>query len=1010
MINEDKDFKKVSDNDFYAGGQTIATEVASVTTREIQLIDAPNTDKFMQVDIPEAYRVDAKPFIERPFFVGSVVFSTSNTRYSLLSTPIKFLPGDIARSNSSLLNMFKMAAYGRPDLVLNISLAGTITHAGCILAAVLPPLPAYPVANDVRTLINTALTGPYAFLNANEATSVALPVPWYCNTDLATLDMEDVPTSTVDITQINGNYGTLVFIVMNPLAVSTGSSTSLNIVIEACFKHFDMVVPTPRFVTWTSQSGKRSARNPNYEYSQPEDENDDAETTIAKRKWPKIGFSRTTIAGMLTTVSVLSLLSRLIMTVVGEEELPETVCEPKFAPQGFKPQGLGTAISGLFDTVAGGLKKVTGDAIDAGRGWVRDWTGLHNPNDPTIHQRNVVTSTNFMNNVDVPQFFEKLDPDATFNRVTKEPLFGTDLDEMAISHIVQKDQYIGTFTVSSTDAVGKCMWIRPISPFQGGYGPAPGNTGRACANNLELMHSLHRGWRGTLRLKIQSVMNNKQQVKLKVLKFYNPSVNSLTAYPTYSSAANAPSHLLEYTQGGQMHQVELPYLNRNDIQACTNNMDAEALLHGLYYVYVAQPLVTSDGSPSTVQFNVYMSGGPDLTFFGYTTSNTYHGDFNLYSNPSATGSLPATFLPSISVATNSNLVKLADNETYWAEDGPAFYTATRKLAAKIQADVSTDEKLDDFIKQLYIVDGRVLGYHKKAGWKAQSGKIKVMNEAQDQHHSVRRDEAHEELGHLTRLKPNIDIRPLVRRMYKSATTEMTIAANASGVLNVPLAAIVGEIPWFWAYSPIETISRMYYGKNVGFKFRLILYHTGSREKQVPDLNTITARAYYLPQNLNTLSTTRTVVNATTNQLAFNSYIAPSPAGEVPLTCCVVGRERSDVSITYEFTVPNTSFYKFLGSPEKFKNFASAAAPNQLSTLDFGGLVIQIINTHQEFQAALAMEMFVGLTDESRFGFHSIAPPFVVKKGGDSYYLGSSTSVNAPASANLNNFVYRGGYA
>ena len=541
MEHEDKEFKAISNNDFQQGGQTLQTEVASITTREIQVIDAPNTDKFMEVDIPEAYRVDAKPFIERPFYVGSVTFSTSNARYSLLSTPIKFLPGDIARSNSSLLNMFKMAAYGRPDLVLNISIAGTITHAGCILAAVLPPLPQYPTSSNVKTLINTAMSGPHAFLNANEATSITLPVPWYCNTDLATLDMENVPSSSVDITSINGNYATLVFIVMNQLAVSSGSSTSLNIVIEACFKHFDMVVPTPRFVTWAVQSGRKKKKemgfaNPAYE--------DYIAKTIAttvdqgnKRKY-RIDVQKLVILGGIATS--LATIARLLLNAFAED-----------APT-FKPESLGSSISGLFDTIAGGVKKVTGDAIDAGREWVRGWTGLHNPNDPTVTQRIITMGTNFHNNVDVAQYFEKLDPDATFDRITKEPLFGTDLDEMAITHITQKDQYLGTFTVNTTDAVGKLLWIRPISPFQGGYATS-NNEGRSCANNLELLHSLHRGWRGSLNIKIQSVMNNKQQVKLKVLKFYNPSVNVLQSYPTYASSANAPSHLLEYTQGGQMH-------------------------------------------------------------------------------------------------------------------------------------------------------------------------------------------------------------------------------------------------------------------------------------------------------------------------------------------------------------------------------------------------------------------------------------------------------------------------
>jgi hypothetical protein len=1006
MEHEDRKFKEVANNDFNQGAQTIQTEVASITTREIQVIDAPNTDKFMVVDIPEAYRVDAKPYIERPFYVGSVEFTTSNARYSLLTTPIKFLPGDIARSNTSLLNMFKMAAYGRPDLVLNVSLAGTITHAGCILAAILPPLPQYPTSTDVRTLINTAMSGPHAFLNANEATSVTLPVPWYCNTDLATLDMEDVATSSVDITTINGNYATLVFIVLNQLAVSTGSTTTLNIVIEACFKHFDMVVPTPRFVTWATQSGrkKKSMLNPVYEDYLEDAILKEEMQTIKRRKFT-LDARKLMLLG--SVASSLALIARFVVGVVAEESTA------------FKAESLSSGISGLFDTIASGVKRVAGDAVDAGREWVRGWTGLHNPNDPTATQRILTMNTNFHNNIDVAQYFEKLDPDATFDRITKEPLFGTDLDEMAITHITQKDQYIGTFTVSTTDIVGKLLWIRPISPFQGGYGAANAG-GRICANNLELLHSLHRGWRGSLKLKIQSVMNNKQQVKLKVLKFYNPSVKVLQAYPTYASSANAPSHLLEYTQGGQSHEVDLPFLNRNDIQPCCENLDSEAIMHGLYYIYVAQPLVVSDGSPTTVQFNVYMAGGSDLTFYGYTTSNTYHEDFSLFTPipPAVTKQLPQTNLQTEkSVLTgkvhdqpDDTLITLSEKEQFWAEDGGAYTENVTKLAARLKVDVSSDDKRDKFVSKLHVVGGRVVGYMRDKAWKGQSGKVEVMNKPQDQHPSVRRDDKSSNVTHFNRLKPNIDIRPLIRRMYKSATTSSRIERYSSIVQQIPLGSIVGELPWSWAYSPIETLSRMYYGKNCGFKVRVVVHNVSNDEPENSiNMDNFVGRAYYLPQNINTLQPSRTIAAASVNAAAFSSYVSPSSLGEVPLTASVVARDLVQRSVTYEFVVPNTCFYKYLGSPEKFKNFGSSVLPVSLSTLDFGSIVFQMVNLGSK-NLDLGIELFVGLTDESRMGFHTIAPPFAVYKGSNCYYLGNNTSATGTISSTLNTFVYRGGYA
>jgi len=202
-----------------------------------------------------------------------------------------------------------------------------------------------------------------------------------------------------------------------------------------------------------------------------------------------------------------------------------------------------------------------------------------------------------------------------------------------------------------------------------------------------------------LKITIQSVMNNKQQCKLKVIKLYNPSVRVTSAYPTYQSIANAPTHLLEFTQGGQEHQVDLPYLCRNDITPCANNMDFEALFHGMYYIYVAQPLVKSDSSPDEIEFNVFIEGCPDLTFYGYSTSNTYHANFQVIPEPTSR---------------DSDLV-----------------------------------------------------------FEAQSGNsMKVMNEpqSQDKEHVV--DTKDVQLTHLTRLMPTLDIRPFIRRMYKSDVREV----------------------------------------------------------------------------------------------------------------------------------------------------------------------------------------------------------------------------------------------
>jgi len=1067
------------------------TTVAKVTTREIQKIDTPFNDYFTKIDMPDAFRVDARSFIERPFFVDEVVFSDTDTRYKFLNPNVKFLPGDIARSNPSLLNMFKMASYGRPDLVLSISMAGTITHAGVVLVGILPPLPTY-VSNAFPTfnkrLINTLLTGPHAFLHANEATSIALKVPWYCNTDMATTDMETTPgyVPTLDITETNGNYGTIVYMVLNPLQPSTGSTKSLKIVVEACFKNFDLAVPTPRFVTWNAQMqtkklSKRVIYNPTY------DDFDRLAEEHGITEWRRMTLPRRVrfmkavrkylpfVSGALSLSAVF--IRVLFMIISGDDPtiLPDSMDmdpTPILRPidrivrvtdtiDDMQPQsgmlkevysGVSSAATGLLDSAAAGVKTVFGDAIDAGRKWIRDYTGLHNPNVPNVQERVINTQTNFINNVDAPQFFEKLDPYADFNRIVKEPIFGSDVDEMAISHIVAKKQFVGSFKLNINDGTGKMLWSRPISPFQGGINNQDG--GILCANNLELLHSFSRGWRGGLKLTLQSVMNNKQQCKLRVIKMYNPSVKAASAYPAYSSIVNAPTHLLEFTQGGQEHVIDLPYLCRNDITPCGANMDFEALFHGIYYVYVAQPLVVSDSSPTEIEFNVYLSGDTNLTFYGYTTASTYFGAYGVFPLPSSAlrESAPRMVsFPRTQIIQPVQFFKTAHNKDLFTQ--LAFSKIFSVKNSKEEWDTKTMEQYQKFcdlndtkvrfqlanekynkLKEILgtqfnevinswsynavglclkanigglsdDIRSRIVLLLGNTNLQAQSS-IRVMNEPQKQHNVTRMEDKDLQLGHMNRLMPTLDIRPFIRRMYKSQTYPFIQDADTYSTTAIPLSSFIGEDPSESSYTPIDTFSRMYYGKTVGFKFRLAVSLDKILNETVEDVSQLPLRVYYLPQNLNSFTPTRTVLGATPAPNAIPSGLTASKG--IPLPFQIVEKESNGSRAVYEFTIPDTSFYKFMGGPNKFYPPTAGVVLPVLSQADFGSLLISIENITSSKTAIASLEFFVGLTDESRFGYHVMAPAFLVNKE-ESLYLGTNSNTSTPPLSTLNPYIYRGGF-
>nr|WPR18048.1 MAG: capsid protein [Chemarfal virus 134] len=875
----------------------------------------------------------------------------------MLPLTYTLLPGDIIRSNPSLLSAMKIASYYRADLVLNISVAGTITHSGCVLAAVLPPTPAPFNNNSHRDLINTCLSGPHAYLYANEATSVNITVPWYCNSDMATLDMELAsPTykPSVDITPINGNYATLALMVLNPLRPSQGSSTDVSIVIEACFKHLDMVVPTPRYVEWKAES----------------------------------------LEGLVTT-----------------------------------SKGIG---KGLLDSLSSGAKKVVGDAIDTARQAIFGWTGLHNPNIATIKERLINTNRNFPNTVDSSQYFEKLDPYTEYNRIVKQPLFGTTIDEMRIRHIVSKKQMIGTFSVTTSDVVGKLLWSRPISPYQGGLDPRD----PYIANNIELMHFLSRAWRGKLNLHITSVMNNKQQVKLKVIKMYNPSISAQTGNPVYKTVANAPSHLIEYTQGGQEQTITLPFLCRNDLIPCARDFNFEAIFHGMYYIYVAQPLVVSDGSPVAIEFNVFISGGDDLTFYGYSTEKAQVLGFDQFVVTPLAKTLQSSIAKnnnkreSKSIIGQKQEVPLIKHNTHVARaegipiNQEPKVSLPRNLHKKKAENVKAQSlqsvstvNISEIIHDWKALDSPNIPVNSKRVYKCifqcVSESLTVMNEPQTQDDSSMKQDAVVDLNHVDRLAPNVDIRPYIRRMYRFAGYSTPVPAATSNSFTLPLSAIVGEDPVLRGDTSTPTIllSNMYYGKTVGFKFQIkttILNTDFTFNTSAMMLN-----CRFVPPNMNYLQSNNTVVQSTINLGNDDANpFATSSNGFYPFNFQLtpVHVNENNKSMLYEFVIPDVTFYKFMGGPNKLATAFTLFT--LLSTYDFGNLILTINNVSTK-DLTVGLQVFAGLTDESRMGHHVIAP--LVKVGAlpdgtvQTLYGGNPNGVFQQPLAARSPYLYKGGF-
>jgi hypothetical protein len=462
--------------------------------------------------------MDFSRIYEKPYLIDTEVWSTSTAVNTLLN-PI-FLPSAML-SNTTAKIPFDMSCLYRMNGCVMVQVSGTIQHQGLILVGVVP-FDAPPTTNP-----NQLLMGPHAFLNANEATSVCIELPYYSRHHLN-------KTNAVNANMIGDNnrdFARVDFYVMSPLRTTDTGTSSITITTYIKLNNSEFYIPK--------------------------------------------------------------------------------VTPGNYAPQSFTSD-LYKIPTKIFDGLATGAKMVTGDFIDALRSGLRAYTGFHNPNSPAINQRVIRSEVNFLNNVDQPTLYEKLDPFAQHDRIVRDYQFSSSQDEMDMRYILSKPVWLGKFGISTTTPAGKVLFNIPISPMVeyanvNYYSP------------MRLAYESSRYWRGSLRLHIQAVSTNFHFTKILLVKDYISNSLSLTTTLTMGTVHNMPTDTLEFSGGGQIQTIELPFCAQDEQLECTRDVFRNGIQHGIVHGYLVQPLVTSGAVPTSIEFHVYMSGGGDFQFYGYST-------------------------------------------------------------------------------------------------------------------------------------------------------------------------------------------------------------------------------------------------------------------------------------------------------------------------------------------------------------------------------------------------------
>lgn len=252
----------------------------------------------------------------------------------------------------------------------------------------------------------------------------------------------------------------------------------------------------------------------------------------------------------------------------------------------------------------------------------------------------------------------------------------------------------------------------------------------------------------------------------------------------------------------------------------------------------------------------------------------------------------------------------------------------------------------------------------------------------------------------SRLVPLVDLRPLIRRFQFNRSGSVAID-EVTGFTNVTisLSSLIGETFEDRYYGSVGIVPHMFYGKQCGLKFKLVV--AGSSYVNVS----------FIPPNISNTTTGNARMQASVPVTSQTGYWYNLPAGnanpgmypvnqqEFPSSWAFGNAQDQAVLGEYEFVIPNTTIFNFLGSSNKMAGNTTALSPEA----DLGHIIITFTGAANQI---LQYALFSAFTDESRFGFQVLAPTITLPRSGNNLCspYSNTSSVN-PVLTPTNKFIY-----
>jgi len=596
----------------------------------------------------------------------------------------------------------------------------------------------------------------------------------------------------------------------------------------------------------------------------------------------------------------------------------------------------------IIDTAFTGLRNVTGDLIDIARQSIRSLTGFHNPNNPKIHNRMIPTVRNF-NNADIPVLYENMDNHALFSRIYDDYYFRTTQDEMNLKYLTSKPVFVGRVQVTPSTVTGSRLFSYPITPMVEAYVTGGSGFGLDYYSPLRTIYESSRFWRGSLKLHIQSVCTNFHYTKMVLFKDYSCAAglawDSTNTFPTYNDIHNLNLDTLEFSGGGQIQTIDLPFCSTHKQLECTKDFVTNAVSHGVVHGYCVQPLVYNNNVPTTVYFNIYISGGDDLEFSGYALENV-------------------TMTPAVAPTSLSNIVKSN------SQPGSDVITTFIKPKSSPQTITSITDK--------DTITSKIRNPRDSDTFEPQSAT--TMLEPSEQDNLDIKTSEHTEVCNMS-FQPNVSIRDYLRMMNPQQPIIIGLPASISGAnVYFPISRFFNVNSYNELVTSFRQLSSLYLGISGGIKLKFRITGAGSAAIAFAPPGTYSLNGNSSPLQTSMIKPCSSYLAPTesgplttfSNQSSFDTIqpLFPSPYIETPSHSIPT---YGGGSFMLECAIPNMNPANFVGSANKWH----AADYNTVD--DMGAIYIRLLTSSITAATTVNIQPQISLSDEARLGFQSYSP-------------------------------------